>query len=289
LASIYWGYHSESKISRKVDYLILFFEGLCEFLDTLILSGLSSNNSFYNATVKEWLKNEDYKNWHIKSSFGGWQNLYSILSSKVRFHYNKSTDDKSFVKTLFSNANEDFFIMITSKKITNVFVEVLKLRNNFKGHGGVMSDKKLNEILLILENHFYEIKGIIVDGFSNINLMTIVPKSMGWNDEDNVFQTTCKLLKGSRSKFNQIEVQTNKPMAEGKLYLLPTNQFKPIELLPFVQMRQAPRTEQNACYFYNRIEGNKVRLVSYHYDKEEEVFIDLENISSFLDILNPTD
>lgn len=290
LASIYWGYISESKSSKKVDYLFLFFEGLVEFLDTLMLSGLQTDKEFYNSTVRQWLKNEEYRDWHLKSSFGGWQNLFSTLASKIRVFYNNNgLEDKAFIKSLFSSANEDFFGMITSKKMTRVFIEVLKLRNNFKGHGGIMSDQKTDQILSQLETNFYEIKPLINDGFNNVKLIKAVPKSMSWNDEDNIYLTTCSLLKGTRSKFNQIEVQTNIPISENNLYLLPANQFKPIKMLPFVQMRQAPRTEHNACYFYNRIEGDKVRLVSYHYDKEEEVYIDLSNISSFLEILNPTD
>jgi hypothetical protein len=120
-------------------------------------------------------------------------------------------------------------------------------------------------------------------------MFTVVPKTMDWDEEENLFETTCKILKGTRSKFKQEEIRTSQKLASGKLYLLPENQFTPIELLPFVQMREAPLTQQNACYFYNRIEGEKVRLVSYHYDKEEEVFIERESMASFIQLLNPSD
>lgn len=288
LASIFWGYHSEVKPNKKVEYLFLFFEGLCEFLDTILMSGLNSDKLFYENEVKKWLKNDEHKLWHQKASFGNWQYLYGTLSKKVRTLFNKK-ESKTLIVKLFGNANDSFINMLSSATLTTVFSEVVNLRNSFKGHGGITSDNKYKELLSLLEAKFDTIKPLIIDGFSQIDLFTTIPKTMGWDENENLFETTCKLLKGTRSKFNQIEVKTSKVLASEKMYLLPHNQFQPIELLPFVQMREAPKTQQNACYFYNRIEGNQVRLVSYHYDKEEEVFIDLENISSFLNMLNPTD
>lgn len=290
LASIYWGYLSEANTSKKVEYLILFFEGFCEFLDTLIISALSSNKSFYQNTAKEWLTNEEQKLWHEKATFGNWQNLYGVLAKNIRKLLNsKDKNDKELIQDLFANANDDFLELVTSKDLTNVFGQVVNIRNSYKGHGGITSEEKSKEVLIQLEDKFDSIKDIIVRAFRNVNLFTVVPKSMDWDEEENLFETTCKILKGTRSKFKQEEIRTSQKMSSNKLYLLPENQFRPIELLPFVQMREAPRTQQNACYFYNRIEGDKVRLVSYHYDKEEEVFIERENMASFIQLLNPSD
>ena len=289
LASIYWGYHSEKNPSKKVEYLLLFFEGLCEFLDTLMLSALNSNRTFYQNTVKNWLTNEEHKLWHEKTTFGNWQNLYAVIASKLRKILNGNKEDQEFLQELFSNANKNFLNMVTSKNLASVFAQLVTIRNSYKGHGGITSEERNKELLIKLEEKFDSIKEIIVRGFRNVNLFTVIPKTMNWDEEDELFETTCKILKGTRSKFKQEEVKTYSQLASGKMYLMPDNQFSPIELLPFVQMREAPKTQQNACYFYNRIEGDKVRLVSYHYDKEEEVFIERENMASFIQLLNPSD
>lgn len=289
MASIYWGYLSETDIAKKVEYLLLFFEGFCEFLDTVIISAISSDKSFYQNTAKEWLTNEKEKLWHEKATFGNWQHLYAVLRKNISKLLNSNQKgDKEVIENLFANANADFFELITSKDLTRIFDQVVTIRNSYKGHGGITSEARNKEVLIQLEKKFDSIKDIIVRAFRNINLFTVVPKTMDWDEEENLFETTCKILKGTRSKFKQEEIRTSGKLASGKLYLLPENQFTPIELLPFVQMREAPLTQQNACYFYNRIEGDKVRLVSYHYDKEEEVFIERENMASFIQLLNPS-
>lgn len=290
LASIYWGYLSETDTSKKVEYLLLFFEGFCEFLDTLIISAISSDKSFYQNTAKEWLTNEKEKLWHEKATFGNWQNLYAVLRKNItKLLTSKQKGDKEVIENLFANANANFFDLITSKDLNRIFDQVVTIRNSYKGHGGITSEARNKEVLLQLEEKFDSIKDVIIRAFRNINLFTVVPKTMDWDEGENLFETTCKILKGTRSKFKQEEIKTSRRLSSGKLYLLPENQFRPIELLPFVQMREAPRTQQNACYFYNRIEGDKVRLVSYHYDKEEELFIERENMASFIQLLNPSD
>jgi len=287
LASILWGYHSESMTVKKVEYLFLFFEGLCEFLDILLLSAVNTNKAYFDNTVKLWLKNDEMQDWYVKSSFGGWQKLHEKLAKNIRTTYNKDEENKKFIKDLFSGANEDYINILTSKEFVNTFSEIIKLRNDYKGHGGITSENKYKEILISLETKFFNLKEKLVIGFSNVKLLSPLPKTMDWDDELEVFNTTCLLLKGTRSKFNQIEIQTNRELSSKKLYLLHDFQFSPLEVLPLVQMRETPRTEQNACYFYNRIDGDKVRMVSYHFDKESELYDPIAPILDVFKILNP--
>ena len=45
---------------------------------------------------------------------------------------------------------------------------------------------------------------------------------------------------------------------------------KSLELLPLIKVKQ----DVNACYFYNRIENNNVRFISYHFEPEPEIHED---------------
>ena len=287
LASILWGYHSESKVSKKIEYLFLFFEGLCEFLDILVLSALVSNKAFFETTAKSWLRNDEMQNWYVKASFGGWQWLFGKLAKNIREFYNNKNDDNEFMRDLFAKPSNAYFEMISSKSLVIVLNQINQLRNNYKGHSGVTSESQNKKVLSELESAFFEIRDLLVEGFSDVLLLNPVPSTMDWDETLNVFTTTCKILKGTRSKFNQTEVATNKQLSSKKLYLLNENEFTPIEILPLVQMRETPKTEHNACFFYNRIDGNQVRLVSYHFEKEAELFDPKEDISFVFDILNP--
>lgn len=283
LSSILWGYHSEAKTDKKVEYLLLFFEGFCQFLDTLILSAIIRNNTFYENEARDWVKNEHSLNWYEHATFGGWQKLLERLSKNVRTLYHNK-DQQAFIINLFGGADESYFKFITSKSLAAPLMMVNQIRNNFKGHGGLSSSKQKKNILKQLDQLLYQIKEIMVEGFSNMRLIRPT-SSMSWDRGTQMFTTTCQILKGTRTQFRQIEVQTNSPMDEEHLYIIHNSQFTPIELLPFVQMRESPKTEQNACYFYNRIDKTQVRFVSYHFDKEAEVFDSKESINEYLELL----
>lgn len=76
---------------------------------------------------------------------------------------------------------------------------------------------------------------------------------------------------GTRQPFKQSLVETTIPLDNQKLYLRHGNNLEPMELLPFVRMMPSPSTQQNACYFYNKVDGENVRWVSYHFDRESDI------------------
>jgi hypothetical protein len=49
----------------------------------------------------------------------------------------------------------------------------------------------------------------------------------------------------------------------------------------------APRTAQNACYFYNRTQKNEqIRFVSYHFEHEAEMVGDFEDTMETIRIIS---
>ncbi len=71
--------------------------------------------------------------------------------------------------------------------------------------------------------------------------------------------------------FKQSSAKTLVPMDTQKLYLLHENQNQPVELLPFFKLMESSKTQQNALYFYSRVEGDEVNWVSYHFVPEAEM------------------
>ncbi|MFX0037560.1 MAG: hypothetical protein ACFE9I_18215 [Candidatus Hermodarchaeota archaeon] len=76
---------------------------------------------------------------------------------------------------------------------------------------------------------------------------------------------------GTRRPFSEIIIKTKIPMEKDMLYILPEGEMKPIKLIPLVRLMESPRTEQIACYFYNRLEKNSSRWISYHFEIESEI------------------
>lgn len=66
-----------------------------------------------------------------------------------------------------------------------------------------------------------------------------------------------------------------------RLYLVNDGNNRAMELLPFIRIL-AGKTGQDACYFYNRLEGAEVRWVSYHFHAEPELLLPDEDMLDLL-------
>jgi hypothetical protein len=56
-----------------------------------------------------------------------------------------------------------------------------------------------------------------------------------------------------------------------RLYLSKKNSDRALRLLPLVQVGPSPQSVRNACYFFNRLERQGARFVSYHFTDKPEL------------------
>lgn len=263
ISSILWRYYATKDNGKKIEHLFHFFEAFSEFLSMIMLSALVQDKDFYKNESPKWIdKDEKFKNWYLKATFGNWNNLTSKLSKAIR-EYLADNDKKDYCKNLFGNPSDPFLQMLTSKNIVNILFEVANLRNKWKGHGGISSEEENKQRVLNLEQQLNEFKKFIADAFDDIKMLS--PTTSIYDDGIYLFNT--KELSGARTPFNEITVKSNKPLDIKRLYLCNTDQLCPLELLPFIKYIEA----SNAIYFYTSIESKDVRWVSYHFDKDPEI------------------
>lgn len=262
ISSILWKYYATTDNRNKTEHLLHFFEAFSQFLSLIMLSSLNQNPEFYNSERHRWISNDkQYKDWIKKATFGGWNNLYASLAKATRTLLNEK-ENKEIVLSLFGAPSSDFLDFITNKKIFTILDDVREYRNKWKGHGGVSSNQEdLNRVTL-LEQKLNNLRQEIKDAFANCRI--IFAESSKYRN--GVFHYKAKELVGNRTPFNEIEIESLIPLDESKLYFLHENQNKPIELLPFIKYNQ----ESKACYFYNSIESNDIRFVSFHFEKNSE-------------------
>ena len=171
-------------------------------------------------------------------------------------------DKKDLLLSVYGNPNIDFMNLLTSKKVFPILEEVREFRNKWKGHGGISSEQEDMNRVTLLEQKLNSLRQEIKDAFVSCKLIS--PDSGKYRDGIYLFEG--KELIGTRTPFNEIQIESTIPLDESKLYLLHDNQNKPIELLPFVKYNQ----ESKACYFYNSIESNDIRFVSFHFEQNSE-------------------
>ena len=260
ISSILWRYYATKESAKRIEHLFHFFEAFSEFLAMIILSCFKQDIAFYQEASHRWIEeNEKFKDWYLKATFGNWNNLLSNLFKTVRV-YGDDKDRKELFWNILGNPSDDFRKMISSSSLSNSLNNVLMLRNKWKGHGGITSEKENLERLIVLEKHLNELRKEISGAFDEIKVIS--PSINTY--EDGVFNFQAKELIGARTPFYECSIVTLIPLDKKKLYLVHSNNSKPIELLPFIRYYEA----NEAVYFYSCIESKNVRWVSYHFEKE---------------------
>lgn len=276
LASILYKYYATTNIVSKKELLLHFFEAYSQFQVMIMLS----------VTTEEKNKIDEKYIYHIDTdrlkiaSFGSWVVIGQNMAKRIRTFLN---DKPTYCLEAFRHNRKDLIEKIVSKPIYNVLETTLQYRNNWKGHGGVESESKSKERLGLLEIELQNIRKIIGDVFETYNL---IRPGKGYYS-DGLFHLNCQLLKGSRTTFIEKDLQFINPIDIKDLYLYEEGSHEALKLLPFVKMLSGPETKMDACYFYNRIDKDGVKMVSYYFDQESEVTLeDNERILSIFDDIN---
>jgi len=288
IASILWGHYSQSSNEKKIEYLFHFFEAFCEFINIIILSAFCHNQSYFDTTVVPWIANSESKDWYEKATFGGWRNLHEKLAKNIRTLLNDPKEKTNLIN-IFGGCDIAYLEMLCSKNIVTIFKNTNDLRNSYKGHGGAKNEDQSNDLLKILETQLLKTKGTIISGFSEVSFIMPIPKTLNYDEDTSTYSANMRILKGTKTTFIERELKINKPLDSKNIYIMHDNQFNPIKVIPLMQMRVTPETKQNACYFYNRVDKSNVRLISYHFAQENEIFEPVNSISSILDMLKTKD
>ena len=101
----------------------------------------------------------------------------------------------------------------------------------------------------------------------------------GYRKDGRTFQKA-ELVTGPAAPFRQIELEVGELMEKGELYLCTDGASQPLLLQHFVVLRSSPNDAQYTSYFYNRREGNQVRLVAYQFADASEL---TEDFAGFAD------
>jgi len=276
LASILYKYYATTNITTKKEFLLHFFEAYSQFQIMIMLSVITAEGNNIDEKYIYRIDTDRLK----MATFGTWVVAGQNIAKKIRLFLN---DNQRHCLKAFRHKRKDLIEKIVSKPIYNILETTLQYRNNWKGHGGVESESKAKERLDLLEIELQNIRKIIGDVFEDYNL---IRPGEGYYS-DGLFNWNCQLLKGSRTTFLEKELQFINPIDIKDLYLYEQGSNEALKLLPFVKMLAGPETKMDACYFYNRIDKEGVKMVSYYFDEDSEVILqDNKRILSIFDTLN---
>jgi HsdM N-terminal domain len=267
LASILWRYHTVGDDHKKrYELLLHFFEALAEFLATILLSGFFTSEEMRQIAyreVQEILQQSSIE----KSTFGTWVSIAGKLAKDCRAMLNGNLDDQNQCRTMFGTQNRDILKMLFSKELIALLQETNENRNAWVGHGGIVSLRDSLDRHTKLENRLSRLRTL----FSTYWESYILLKAGITRYSAGVYLYTVEQVTGCRIPFEKKRVKTDLPMEDGQLYILGQEELRPLKILPFVKVMPSPKTEQEACYFYSRIQSNGIRFVSYHFEGDADI------------------
>lgn len=264
VASILWAYRAETGDEHRVDHLFNFFEALGEFVALIMLSALGPLCVERGVDLLE--DNPYFRDSYRYATFRAWTVLGRRLARHTRSLLSRP-DARSVCLEAFGNPDPDFLDMISSKRLFAVLDEAADLRNLWKAHGGMVGPGEHARRRAALEECLYRVQSVIGDHFGAVQLLA--PEASTFHE--GTFRYEAQALTGSHLAFRHVAVETTVPMDAGRIYLLSRGQTTPVELLPLLRIMEVPEIPARACYFYNRIEGETIRWVSYHFGGEAEV------------------
>jgi hypothetical protein len=268
LASILWRYETTRRPKDQLEVLTKFFEALAEFLSTVLLSAAKADETVWSAAQVMLSR---YREQLEKSSFGVWVNVAAATAKSLRTIHNKEHSDaairESRVERMLGTKHSEFVQALFSKRMISVLQKANAHRNTYMGHGGILTDRLAANLLPNLQVFLAEVRSCY-DMHWNPHLLILPTTETHWTAER--FNVVAQILRGSRSPFRMDVCSLVAPLKAGVLYFLDPTEDHALELLPLIKMDSPPMSESTACYFYNRIQPDGVRYISYNYASEAE-------------------
>lgn len=267
VASILYRYRATREPKRQEESLLHFFEALSEFLVMIFLSAANNDEPFFDKCREALTPQKDGRDVDVlkAGTFGGWCVLGGRLAKATRKLLSTPKTREQCLR-MFRRRTSAFIEKITDKRLYAVLRETCEHRNEWRGHGGVEGIEEAQRRTGILESKVTTVRNVVVDGFDDARLVR--PRSATYSE--GVHANEVWSLTGSQTPFREETLQTTIPLDTKKLYLAEGDERDPLELVPLVRIMKRQETGENACYFYNRMQKDGVRWVSYHFEPEPE-------------------
>jgi hypothetical protein len=147
----------------------------------------------------------------------------------------------------------------------------------------VVGPRQQTERLKDLEELLARTRGLFGWSFETWTLLRPDPMVLVHGE----FDVTGTILTGTNAAFRRKHVQLSYPLDAESLYLLNDGSSQALALVPLIRFIPDSNTGEDACYFYNRLEVEQVRGVSYHYRGEPERILSDADVVKCLSSLTP--
>ena len=263
----------------KYEHLLHFFEATAEFLSIILLSAYTSNETLFSSH-REALADALHRQ-HLsfeRSTFGLWKAVLEYFGKRTR---TLATEERSLCTELFCDSTVEFPTIICDKRVAQILSRTNQMRNDWSGHGGVVGQGEAQLRNEQLVGEFEQLRGV----FGDVWKRSQVIRGLQSRFRNGAFENDVKVLVGSNPGFLTESRVLVMAMDVDRMYLMNKGERQALKLIPLLQMGPSPLSDNNACYFFNRIDRSGVRFISYHYADRPELtgtFAEASEIIQFL-------
>jgi hypothetical protein len=288
LASIVWRYRADAEPAAKVDHLLRLFEATAEFFVTVLLSAFASNDALLTAERASWC-DETGRIPLERASFGNWTKLGAAMAGSVRRLASSTEEEgakRSQMASAFAVTSSSFIELVSGKNLWKL-LDGLTEERNVDAHGGIKGPAERQHKLARLEVALTHLRALTSEGAQDVRL--VLPGEGAYRKGVNQYRKA-QHLSGYVEAFPQAMLESTEQLESDELYLVDVSDepvTAALKIAPLVQLRSAPSTEENACYFYSRLDGDQAEYVSHHFEKEARIPVEDAELLALLGRLNP--
>jgi hypothetical protein len=277
-----WQATPSDDFKTRYEHLLHFFEATAEFFGIILLSAFSSREQVFEEVKKEVTDVLRTQNLSFKrGTFGTWKVVTEYLGKQVRQLLSGNKDQRATCVDMFADPNARLPEVLGRKEVASILSTANKMRNDWTGHGGVVGQEEAhlrNEQLL---SEVAKVRDATGDLWACVQLL----HARHCRPRRGLFENEVAILMGSNSEFLQETRAMPMWLDVERLYLVRRDAGTALQLLPLVQVGPSPSSAKNACYFFNRIEKDGLRYVSYHYLDQPERKCPIEDAREVMSFL----
>ena len=277
LASILraWQATPSQDFKTKYEHLLHFFEGTAEFVSVILLSAFKSNDAVFASQRPKLMDTMQKQNLSFnRATFGTWKSVVEFLGKQTRDLLNENgkkpedaKSDRELCEELFADRSRSLPDALSRKELTAILSATNKMRNDWGGHGGVVGQEEAELRNQQLLAEVQKLREVLADTWAETQMIHAVhcrPRGGMFENEVAVLMgSNAEFLKETRALATWLDVE--------RLYLSKKDSGKALKLLPLIQVGPSPQSAKNACYFFNRLERDGARFISYHFTDRPEL------------------
>ncbi len=185
--------------------------------------------------------------------------------------------DQALCADIFSDSSLVMPRTVSCKELASVLSTTNKMRNDW-AHGGLAGQEEAERRNQNLLAELQKLREIFAETWVDTQLIQAI-QCRPYTDS---FETDIAVLMGSNREFLNETRSMATCLYAKRLYLSKKNTGGALLLLPLVQVEASPQSANNACYFFNRLEGDGARFVSFDFANKPERTGEFEEVTEVI-------